>query len=677
MTHPCPMSTANFETFLNKAPYAFFRWENAPGWPVIYVSDTVLPLFGHHPNEFMSGDISYSSLIHPDDIERVGQEVETASVEGKVSFIHEPYRLRAKNNDWVWIKDYTQIIRNSDGDIIEYYGFLEDFTDEFTYRRLANEAQFINQQISNALDQSNLISRADAYGNITYVNNHLIELTGYSCEELIGKPHSILRHPDTDNAVFQDMWQTIKQYRPWTGTLKNRKKNGDAYYVEMTIMPMLDEEGQFIEYLAIRHEVTALMTKQQELQKAITTSKLLNIPNRLALLNHLDNTKCYQLAMLDIDDFRQLNEYFGHKFGDDLLINTMLHIFLHKPDDYDIYHFNADQFVIVGHEQDNNLFKADMAALQSALNTQKMTMQSQDLSVNITLAISFEHGINHLNSLEMAMDYAKKHHQNLVIYNRAIDTYEQRAQNLMWSEKLNDALADNRITTFYQPILNLRTGLIEKHESLVRMIDKDGEVIAPYFFLPVSKKTKKYNMLSKRVVEKSFATFKDNGHAFSINISATDMTNADFMRTILAQLENCIAPERVTFEILESEEITNYKKVEHFIRTMRGFGCKIAIDDFGAGYANYENLLKLNADFIKIDGSLIKDIANNQDAYDIVESIVRFAKKKNIQTIAEFVSDEAILNTIRKLDIDFAQGFYIGHPQDNLHHPKAFQAQPR
>ncbi len=656
------MSPLSFEAYLNQAPYAFFRWQNTENWPVIYASEAADRLLGYAVSDWTTGKVQYADIVHPEDKQLVIDELTEAAEKGLESIVHAPYRLKTQDDRWIWIKDYTQIIRDDQGRVIEYYGFLEDLTDFLAYKAQAKATQQINDQMNNALDQSNLISRSDQYGNITYVNNNLLNLTGYSRDELIGQPHNILRHPDTPTNVFKEMWQTIQSNRVWKGTLKNRKKNGEPYYVEMTLVPLVDDQGRFIEYLAIRHEVTGLITKQMDLETAVKTSRLLNIPNRVALLEAIETLEHPQLALFDLDNFKQVNEYFGHQFGDQMLISTLLHLFLYKPLDTRVYHLGSDQLVLTSEEPDAQRFEQQMIQLRNRLSNHKITVQSQDIYINQTLALSFEPKENLLNSLEVAMRHAKNTHQDVLVYSSAIDTYQQRADNLMWSEKLDQALLEDRITTFFQPILNLRSGRIEKHEALVRMIEPDDKVISPFFFLEVSQQTKKYPILSKRVVAKAFQAFKRSEQAFSINISATDMTNPDYVDYLLKHVEQFSHPERITLEILESEEITDFVKVEKFIDQLRGLGCKIAIDDFGAGYANFENLLKLHADFIKIDGSLIKQLAENQDAYDIVESIVSFAKKKDIQTIAEFVSSADILDAVKRLDIDFAQGYFIGEP---------------
>ena len=590
------------------------------------------------------------------------QEVTHAVDNGSTAFEHRPYRLLHADQSWVWVKDTTQIIRDAQGQVVEFYGFLENWTDLINYKQQAQKARLINQQINHALDESNLVSRSDAYGRITYVNNHLLTLTGYRRDDLMGQPHSVLRHPDTPPSVFAQMWRRIQNGHTWQGTLKNRKKNGEAYWVEMTLTPLYDEQGAFVEYLAIRHEVTDLVRKQMALNHALKTSRLLNIPNRVSLMEAIESAKRPALAMLDLDNFRAINETFGHGFGDQLLIHFMLHVFYYKPIDYQLFHLGSDQLVLLAQDVHATEFSHQLQKLREKLNQKHYEIRGQAIMTNPTLAMSFEPKNNLLRSLEIAMRYAKRHHYNRVSYSAAIDDPQQRARNLKWASKLNQALDEDRITVFHQPIYDLKAQKILRHECLVRLLDTDGTVISPYYFLGISKRTKKYHQLSRQVATKAFAQFAKTATPFSINISSLDMTRTHYTQHLLALLADCAAPEKVTLEIVESEAITDFHAVQRFIERVKALGCQLAIDDFGAGYANYQHLLELDVDIIKIDGSLIQGLVNNQGAYDIVDSILNFAQRRQIMTIAEFVSDAAIFDQVKAMGFDAVQGFYIGAP---------------
>ena len=217
---------------------------------------------------------------------------------------------------------------------------------------------------------------------------------------------------------------------------------------------------------------------------------------------------------------------------------------------------------------------------------------------------------------------------------------------------------------YYQPIVNNKTGEWEKYESLVRMIDEDGKVITPYFFLEIAKLTKYYETLTKTVIKKSFDTFKNSAKEFSINLTIKDIMNLDMQAYIYKTLQEYNIGKQVVFEIVESEGIEEYETVIEFINNVKKQGCKIAIDDFGTGYSNFNYLLKLQADYIKLDASLIKNIETDVNARILVKTIVGFAKELDILTIAEYVENNRVYEIVKEIGIDYSQGYFFSEPRE-------------
>ena len=194
------------------------------------------------------------------------------------------------------------------------------------------------------------------------------------------------------------------------------------------------------------------------------------------------------------------------------------------------------------------------------------------------------------------------------------------------------------------------------------MIDKNNNTIPPLEFLTISKKTKLYPHITAEVIHQACNMFKDRKERFSVNLSIDDIKDANTVQEIIKTIIKTKTASRIIFEILESEGIENYEEVINFITQIKALGAEIAIDDFGTGYSNFEHVLKLNVDYIKIDGSLIKGMSENNKHKIIVETIVDFAKKVGSKTIAEFVSDEATFSIVKGIGIDFSQGYYTGKP---------------
>ncbi|MDQ1340762.1 MAG: hypothetical protein QG567_1920, partial [Campylobacterota bacterium] len=238
--------------------------------------------------------------------------------------------------------------------------------------------------------------------------------------------------------------------------------------------------------------------------------------------------------------------------------------------------------------------------------------------------------------------------------------------NIKWSNILKEAIQDDRLIAFYQPIKNTKTDKIEKYETLIRLRDKDGSIISPYFFLDIAKKIKLYPYITKKVIDDSFKTFENNEYEFSINLSVNDILNEETVEYIKDKVKNSPASKRVVFELLESEGIENYLEVINFIDFIKTYGAKIAIDDFGTGYSSFEHLIELKIDYIKIDATMIKNIDKDKNIELIAQTIVEFANKLGIETIAEFVHTQTVYDKVREIGVTYSQGYFLGEPKEKL-----------
>jgi len=304
-----------------------------------------------------------------------------------------------------------------------------------------------------------------------------------------------------------------------------------------------------------------------------------------------------------------------------------------------------------------------MLKLNSALSSQELTIDNKTFNIDTTLALSFEKPHHLLSTVSLASRYAKHKGLSYNIYTPQTSFEDEYKSNIEWTYKIRKALSEDRFTIFFQPIIDTKTKEIFKYEALVRMIDEDKKIISPFFFLDKAKKSNQYTQITKVVIEKAMQAVNKRGISCGINITLEDIESEEIKELIFKSLQKCKTPQNISFELVESEGIEKFEEVDEFIKKVKSYGCSLSIDDFGTGYSNFEYLLKLNADTVKIDGSLIKDIDTNQDKYDIVKTIVMFAKIKKLSVVAEFVSSESIYKTIDSLDIDFCQGYYFGEPK--------------
>lgn len=403
--------------------------------------------------------------------------------------------------------------------------------------------------------------------------------------------------------------------------------------------------------------------KTNELKNQYYRDTLTGLHNRIKLLKDLQNIDGCQLALLDIKDFSELNDFYGIEIGDKVLIE-FAEILKELEKDYGvlIYRVSSDVFGIIGTiKQSDEAFNDFIYEFNNKLKRSFFICEDSKIYINTSVGIS-EGRYSVLEKAEMALDLSKHSSDNFTIYSESMSMMNNYKNNLNWITELREAINEDRIVPFFQPILNNNNGKFEKYECLMRLIRKDGTVVAPFKFLEIAKKSGVYIELSQIMINKSFDAFKDLNYEFSINISVEDIRDIKTRNLIYEKLNDKSIAKKVIFEIVETEDIVDYAEIKKFIDKVHKFGAKIAIDDFGSGYSNFEYFIKLNIDYLKIDGSIIKNIANDKSSEILVETISNFSLKLGIDVIAEFVHNEAVFIKVKESGIKYSQGYYFAEP---------------
>lgn len=514
-----------------------------------------------------------------------------------------------------------------------------------------------------AIYQGGIISTSDLEGKITYVNDEFLKITGYKKEELIGVPHNILRDPDTPKHVFKEMWDTIQNKKIFKGLVKNRRKDSTAFYAKITVIPILNTKNEVVEYIALRDDVTELVESQKELKKHFYTDPLTGLSNRFKLSEDLTTMQTPHIALVNIDGFKNINDFYGLSIGDKLikeLSNTLLDFCYKKR--YYLYRNHGDEFVVVtSNETDFTVFEAEIKQIINYVENTKINVENVELDLRVSAGLC--EYCNDIVKPDIALKEAKHSKKTILKYTNNLDMQKIFESNMQWSQKIKQALVDDRIEVALQPLFFNEKKKVVKYEALVRLIEKNGKIIAPFEFLDVAKRTKLYGDITRRVIKKAFMLLNETTKEISINICAEDIFDEETKSYLLNTLKESVNSDRIVIELVESEGIENFGEIQQFLQDIKQYGVKLAIDDFGTGYSNFEYLLKLNADFIKIDGSMIKNIDSDANSYNVVETIVAFAKKNNMQTVAEFVSTKEIQEKVLELGIEYSQGYYIDKPK--------------
>lgn len=516
-----------------------------------------------------------------------------------------------------------------------------------------------------AMNESSMVSKSDLNGRITFVNDNFCKVSGFTRDEVIGQSHRIVRHEDNPKEIFAQMWKTIKEKKIWKGVIKNKGKLDD-YWIDVIVIPILDENDEIVEYMAVRHDITKVIKQQEKLDTIANTDTLTGLGNRYKLNNDIKESSSPALAVLNIDNFSQINDFYGEENGD-LVIKEFGKKLQKSMDNKEccFYHIQGDEYAIFNQNISQEEFMKNLLQIKSRIADSVIKLDNEDITFNFTIGVSFEDKEKLFITADMALKIAKRENNDLIVYSSDISLNDEYENNIKWTKKIKEAIEHDKIVPVFQPIVNNETGRWEKYESLVRIDDGD-RLISPFFFLEISKKTKHYTKITKVMIEKTFEAFKDRDVEFSINLTVEDILNEKIKRFILEILKKYNIGDRVVFEIVESESIENFDEVLDFIQMIREYGCKIAIDDFGTGYSNFEYLLKLKTDYVKIDGSMIKNIDTNKDAQIVVSTMVEFAKKIGMKTIAEFVENELILNKVKELGVDYSQGYHFSAPKREI-----------
>jgi len=532
---------------------------------------------------------------------------------------------------------------------------------------LQDNISFLESYKAN-IDNSLIVTRTDTKGIITFANENFYKTSGYSKDEVIGKRHNIVRHPDNTKELFAQLWERILNKKVWNGTIKNLKKDGTAYWVDATISPILNKNNEIVEFIAIRHNITKIMLHQDELTNLLYIDSLTSLQNRNALLRDIKTTKKLSCMLINIDSFSHVNNLYGESFG-----NQVLSLFSQYLKDYveencksHLYRLSGDEFVLTSTLVDTDKLKSAAKRFLAYINDLKINVGEQEISLSVTIGVSCQENAQLLTTAEMAVTAARKEHKSLKFYTDALSLSDEYENNIKWIKKIKDAILENRIKMYFQPIIDNNDSTHRKYETLIRLIDRDGKVISPSHFLEIAKQAKLYKALTKIVLKESFEAFKDNDYDFSINITIDDILDVDMRECIIRTIEKYNISDRVIFELVESESIENFDEIEKFITKVKSYGCRISIDDFGTGYSNFEHLMRLQVDFIKIDGSIIKEITKDKRSELITSVIVAFAKEMNIETIGEYVETKEINDKLIALGVDKSQGYYFDKPLEKL-----------
>lgn len=527
--------------------------------------------------------------------------------------------------------------------------------------------------------------------NFIYTNWAFQELTGFSQTELLsmnaeeyllknqnscknhlegtldGKPFDTYLEIDLqtkdDKTKFLDITTCSIDYKGEVMHIANIRDITERKWFE----DELEDKQHILERLNKELEENIELVKQKNIELAtqLYTDKLTGLPNRFKLLEDIKESNAPALVILNLDSFKEINDFYGDKIGDFVLSEIAQR--LHNYESHysvKLYKLQADEYALF---TDGGIAYEDLKELvgkvHDNMEEQLIYLNEQEIHIGITAGISIGERDKLFAQADMALKSAKMKRKSFLFYDESMKVMKEFEQNIKWLHTLRNALDNERLIAYYQPIFSNVTGKVEKFECLARLIDEQGKIHTPYYFIDISKRSRLYSRITRSVIQNAFGAFKHNNYQFSVNLSIEDIQDDETMNYIfnLLHQEPDVA-KRLIFEIVESEGIDNYEIVKDFIANAKKYECQIAIDDFGSGYSNFAHTLKMDVDHIKIDASLVKNADTDENSKIICQTIVDFSKRLDIKTIAEYVHSQSVLDTVKSFGVDFSQGYFLGEP---------------
>jgi len=409
---------------------------------------------------------------------------------------------------------------------------------------------------------------------------------------------------------------------------------------------------------------TIIEQKRKEIQKQYITDYLTTLPNKLFLDQYIATEKSYTIVLLNIDNFRLINQNLSYDVGDKILIEVANRLKKYASQNFILCRLQGDEFIFLATGEFLDEAKKITQSIKFDFDSYAITVEGVELDITFTMAVDYSKKDNLLKLASTTIQALREEGKNRVgIREHNHKFKEQQQNNLFWIKKVKECLRRDQIDVYYQAIKDIHLNKINKYEALARIILEDKSIILPHTFIKPAILAGVGTQITKVVIDKSFKEIQNKQVELSINITQDDLREEYLIDYLQSKTkEYGIAKSQVILEILESISVDEEKRYIEQLNRLKEQGYKIAIDDFGTEMSNFSRLMSINPDYIKIDGSFIKNIDQDSNAHEIVSTIISFAHKVGSKVIAEFVHNQSVCKQVQHLAVDYVQGYYIAKP---------------
>ena len=551
------------------------------------------------------------------------------------------------------------------------------FADQIAFSTLeASQSETISLQTAALESAANAVVITDRAGRVEWINHAFSVLTGYLAPEVLGKNLRFLNSGQHDRRFFEAMWETILAGEVWRGEVYNRKKDGALYAEEMTITPVRGAKGEVTHFVAIKQDVTARKKSEERIEHLALHDPLTDLPNRRALAGSIDRMisrarrgSPATLLLLDLDNFKVVNDTVGHGAGDQLLVELAGILAKDLRTGDEIARLGGDEFVILLEGIPVEVGRLTAERLRRMVDEHRFEVAGRVFELGISVGVVPVDGLSDaasvLSMADSALYTAKERGRNrVIVFDSGRWRRNASAEAGDWASRIKRGLREDRFLLHYQPIVLVETSKPVFHEALLRFRDDGGTVVPPAKFLSLAERFGLMPQIDRWVIDQVLAKLAaDPSGGIFVNLSGTSLGQ----ETLLAEIEERIqasglAPGRISFEITETTAVRDIVAAREWMRRLNRLGCRFALDDFGTGFSSFTYLKSLPADYVKIDGSFIRDLEVNTRNRALVKAIDTVAHTLGKETIAESVESLGTIPILRELGVEYAQGYALGRP---------------